>query len=66
MSITPEALQRFKLKPEGLESMANPPRTWVEMAVMHVVGQGEEALVAMHLQSAFAFRRRITDSAGTH
>ena len=39
--------------------MANPPRTWVEMAAMHAVGQGEEALVAMHLQSAFDFHRKI-------
>lgn len=33
---------------------------------MHVVGQGEEALVAMHLQSAFDFHRTITDSVGSH
>ena len=46
--------------------MANPPNTWVEMAVRHVVGQAEETLVAMHLQSAFDFHRRITDSAGSH
>ena len=58
LALTTEVLQRFKLKPEGLESMANPPRTWVEMAVMHVVGQGEEALVAMRLQSAFDFHRK--------
>ena len=59
-------MQRFKLKPEGLESMANPPRTWVEMAVMHVVGQGEEALVAMHLQSAFDFHRKKIQTALVH
>ena len=48
LSLTPEVLQRFKLT-----SMDNPPKTWVEMAVRHVVGQEEETLVAMHLQSAF-------------
>ena len=55
-SLTTEVLQRFKLKPEGLESMANPPRTWVEMAAVHAVGHGG-GLVAMHLQSAFDFHR---------
>ena len=46
--------------------MANPPRTRVEMAAVRAVGQGEEALVAMHLQSAFDFHRTITDNAGSH
>ena len=46
--------------------MANPPNNWVDMAVMHVVGQEEETLVAMHLQSAFDFHRKNTYSAGSH
>ena len=40
LSLTPEVLQRFKLKSEDLDPMADPPNTWADMAVMHVVGQG--------------------------
>ena len=64
LSLTPEVLQRFKQKSEDLDSMANPPKTWVELSVLYVVG--EEALVAEHLQLALDFHMRVTDSVGAH
>ena len=37
LSLTPEALQRFKQNSDDLDSMANPPKTWVELSVLYVV-----------------------------
>ena len=51
MSITPEVLQRFKLKSEDLGAMANPPTTWVELAVLHVVGRRRGLSCVYHVQS---------------
>ena len=39
LSLTPEVLQRFKQNSEDLDSMANPPKTWVELSVLYVVGR---------------------------
>ena len=63
LSLTPEVPQRFKQKSEDLDSIANHLNTWVELAVLYVVGE-EEALVALRFQPALGFHRRVTDRAG--
>ena len=64
LAVTPEVLQRFERKPEDMHSMPTPPKTWVELSVLYVVG--EQTLVAERLQRALDFHRRVTDSAGAH
>ena len=39
-------------------------KTWVELAVLQVVG--EEKLVAEHIQPALDFHRKVTGQAGAH
>jgi hypothetical protein len=64
LSLTPKALERFQTTPEALEGMVDPPKTWVELAVLEVVG--EEDLVAEHLKPALDFHRKVTDQAAAH
>ena len=58
LSLTPKVLKRFQTTLEALEAMVAPPRTWVKLAVLQVVG--EEDLVAEHLQPALDFHRKVT------
>ena len=56
--------ERFKTTPETLAAMDPPPRTWVELAVLQVVG--EPGLVAERLQDALDFHRAVADQAAAH
>ena len=64
LDITPEVLERFRVQESTLEAMVNRPKTWVDLAVLQVVG--EEALVAERLQESLDFHRTVTDQAAAH
>ena len=49
---------------DELAAMAQPPRTWVELAVLQVVG--EQDLVAERLQPALDFHGQVADQAASH
>ena len=64
VEITPQVLERFLLKDEDLQALSTRPRTWIELAVLQVVG--EEAEVAARLPEALDFHRSVTDQAAAH
>ena len=64
LEITPQILQRFGFSEEALVAMEAKPRTWVELAVLQVVG--EQNLVAERLQEALDFHRSVSDQSAAH
>ena len=64
LDVDDAVLQRFRLSREVLESHGWAPSTWVEMALLQILG--DPALVANALPSAFGFHRRVTDKAIAH
>ena len=64
LEITIEVLERFKLSETGLEGMGARPRTWVDLALLQVVGDPD--LVAEHLPEALEFHRSVSDPAAAH
>ena len=64
LEITPLVLQRFKVAEEDLDAMAERPKTWVEPAVLQIVG--EQDLAAERLQGALEFHKSVTDQAAGH
>ena len=57
-------LKRFGLTERAFEDLAERPKTWVDLAVLQVVG--EQDLVAERLESALAFHRSVSDHAAAH
>ena len=64
LEITPEVLERFGLNRDEVEAMDPKPKTWVDLAVLQVVGQSD--LVAERLQGALDFHRRDSGQASAH
>ena len=64
LEITPQILQRFGFSEEALVAMEAESRTWVELAVLQVVG--EQNLVAERLQEALDFHRSVSDQSAAH
>ena len=64
LGVSDRALERFHLKEEDLAAMAARPKSWVDLAILQVVG--EEALVAGYRPEALGFHRRVTDQAAGH
>ena len=64
LSVTPEFLQRFGSTSTAFESLHPAPKTWVEFAVLQVLG--DQDLVDTHLHEALHFHRVVTDSAASH
>ena len=64
LELTPEVLLRFNSSPTQLLAMARPPKTWVELAVLQVVG--EQDLVDERLREALDFHRSETDQTAAH
>ena len=64
LEITDKVLERFKMTEVDLAGMHARPRTWVELAVLQVVG--EEDLIGEKLQEALDFHRSISDQAAAH
>ena len=64
LSVSPEFLQRFGTTWTEFERLNPRPKTWVEFAVLRMVG--DEDLVDQHLPESLDFHRRVTDSAASH
>ena len=64
LEISQEVLERFSYSAEEVEAMDPRPETWVEFAVLSVVG--EQSLVPERLRGALDFHRRVTDAASAH
>ena len=64
LDITPDVVERFNTSEEELNAMRKMPRTWVELAVHHVLGDAD--LVEEKLGEALEFHRRVTDQAAAH
>ena len=64
LEITPEVLKRFHMEEDDLAAMAARPKTWVDLAILQVVGK--EDLVAGYLPEALDFHRGVTDQAAAH
>ena len=64
LDISPLVLQRFGLPERAYEDLEERPKTWVELAVLQVVG--EQDLVAERLVPALAFHRSVSDHAAAH
>ena len=64
LEITDKVLERFNLTEDNLRDMDERPKTWVDLAVLQVLG--EEALVAERLPEALAFHRSVSNSAAAH
>ena len=64
LEISPAFLQRFDIILDDFQAMDPQPKTWVELAVLKVVG--EQDLVDEHLRDALDFHRAVTDSAAGH
>ena len=70
LDVTPEVRQRFAKgmgglgEGEGVVILEGRPDTWVDLAVLQVVG--ERDLVAERLTEAMDFHRRVSDSAAAH
>ena len=64
LEITTQALERFKLSDPDLEGMDARPKTWVDLAVLQVVG-GQD-LMAKRLLEALEFHRSVSDQAAAH
>ena len=61
LEVTPEFLVRFGSTLEAFEARQPRPKTWVEYAVLQVVG--DQDLVETYLREALDFHRAVTDSA---
>ena len=65
LDLAPENLVRFKTPKSDLDAMgANRPKTWVELAVLEVVG--ERDLVPGYLTEALNFHRLVASRAAAH
>ena len=64
LDISPLVLKRFGLAERAFEDLAERPKTWVDLALLQVVG--EQDLVAERLESALAFHRSVSDHAAAH
>ncbi len=64
LEITPQILQRFGVSAEALQAMEHRPRTWVELAMLQVVG--EQNLVLEKLEEALNFHRSVSDQTAAH
>ena len=64
LDITPEALGRFHLSHDDVQAMDPRPRTWVDLAVLQVVGDG--TLVEERLPETMDFHRTVSDEAAAH
>ena len=65
LAIGRHTLSRFTTSADDLAAMGpNRPQTWVELAVLEVVGQ--EDLVAEYLNEALDFCRLVSESAASH
>ena len=64
LDISPLVLKRFGLTERAFEDLAEKPKTWVELAVLQVVG--EQDLVAERLVTALAFHRSVSDHDAAH
>ena len=64
LEISEKVLERFSTTEEDLVAMDPRPKTWVELAVYHVVQ--ERDLVAERLPEALEFHRKVSDQAGSH
>ena len=64
LAVTPKVLQTYGYKQEDLEVLDAQPKTWVEVVVLHVVG--EQDLVATYLHEALDFHRATTTRAAGH
>ena len=64
LEITPKVIERFKMNEEDLDALIARPKTWVDLAVLQVVG--DENLVAERLQETLDFHRSVSDAAAAH
>jgi hypothetical protein len=64
LEITPLVLERFKMIEADVVDVDARPKTWVELAVLQVVG--DQDLVAEHLPEALDFHRSVSDTAAAH
>ena len=64
LEITPEVVRRLGMTMDNVEAMDPQPKTWVDLAVLRVVGQSD--LVSEHLQTALDFHRRVSSQASAH
>ena len=64
LDISDRVLERFHLKEDDLAAMAARPKTWVDLAILQVVG--EQDLVAEYLPEALDSHRSVTDQAAAH
>ena len=65
IAIDPRGLERFATTEEDLEALGErKPKTWVELAVLEVLGDG--ALVDVFLDKALAFHAKVSTQASAH
>jgi len=64
LEMTPQVLERFHVSEDDVQAMDPRPRTWVDLAVLQVVG--EQDLVAERLPESLEFHRRLSDQAAAH
>ena len=64
LAVTPKVLQKYGYTQEDLEALDAQPRTWVEVVVLHVVG--EQDLMETYLHEALDFHRATTTRAAGH
>ena len=64
LDITAGVLEGFNMTQEDLERMDPRPKTWVELAVLGVVG--DEDLVAEKMQEALEFHKSVSGQAAAH
>ena len=64
LDISDQVLERFRLTEDDLAAMLERPKTWVDLAVLQVVG--DQGLVAERLEEALVFHRTVTDQAAAH
>ena len=64
LAVTPKVLQAYGYTQEDLEALDAQPRTWVEVVVLHVVG--EQDRMDTYLQEALDFHRATTTRAAGH
>ena len=62
LEITPRVLNNFKMNEEDLAG--DRPKTWVELAVLQVVG--EQDLVGERMQEALEFHNSVSSAAASH
>ena len=64
LDITPQVLEMFHLSHDDVQAMDPRPRTWVDLAVLQVVGAGK--LVEERLPETMDFHRTVSDEAAAH